>query len=110
MSVISLPKEAQTLASLLNAGSLPVKLKEVYSTSVGAKFGTQALNQTVTAGMIGVAIIYLFMLFYYRFPGFIACISLSIYIYLVLLVFDWMNGVLTLAGYRRDYSRGRDGG
>lgn len=92
------PKEAQTLASLLNAGSLPVKLKEVYSTSVGAKFGTQALNQTVTAGMIGVAIIYLFMLLYYRFPGFIACISLSIYIYLVLLVFDWMNGVLTLPG------------
>lgn len=91
-------KEAQTLSQLLNAGALPVQLKEVYSTSVGAKFGEQALNDTIFAGLIGVAIIYLFMLFYYRFPGFIAVISLSIYIYLILLVFDWMNGVLTLPG------------
>ncbi|XJZ26340.1 protein translocase subunit SecDF [Bacillota bacterium Lsc_1132] len=91
-------KEAQTLAQLLNAGALPVKLKEVYSTSVGAKFGEQALKDTIMAGIIGIAIIYLFMLLYYRFPGFIAVISLSIYIYLILLVFDWMNGVLTLPG------------
>ncbi|WHY76314.1 protein translocase subunit SecDF [Neobacillus sp. WH10] len=91
-------QEAKTLANLLNAGSLPVKLKEVYSTSVGAKFGEQALNDTILAGIIGVAIIYLFMLFYYRFPGFIATVTLSIYIYLVLLIFDWMNGVLTLPG------------
>lgn len=91
-------EEAQELASLLNAGALPVKLTEVYSTSVGAKFGEQALNETILAGIIGIAIIYLFMLVYYRFPGFIATITLSIYIYLVLLVFDWMNGVLTLPG------------
>ncbi|MDQ1144906.1 protein-export membrane protein SecD/preprotein translocase SecF subunit [Bacillus sp. SORGH_AS 510] len=90
--------EAKTLASLLNAGSLPVKLKEVYSTSVGAKFGEQALNDTILAGIIGIAVIYLFMIFYYRFPGFIATVTLSIYIYLVLLIFDWMNGVLTLPG------------
>ncbi|MDQ0975715.1 protein-export membrane protein SecD/preprotein translocase SecF subunit [Neobacillus niacini] len=91
-------EEAQELASLLNAGALPVKLTEVYSTSVGAKFGEQALNETILAGIIGIAIIYLFMLVYYRFPGFIATVTLSIYIYLVLLVFDWMNGVLTLPG------------
>ena len=75
-----------------------MKLTEVYSTSVGAKFGEQALNQTILAGIIGIAIIYLFMLVYYRFPGFIATVTLSIYIYLVLLIFDWMNGVLTLPG------------
>ncbi|MEH7106159.1 protein translocase subunit SecDF [Bacillus sp. JJ1764] len=91
-------KEAQTLASLLKAGSLPVKLKEVYSTSVGAKFGENALHDTVFAGIIGVILIYLFMIFYYRFPGFISTITLSIYIFLVLLIFDWMNGVLTLPG------------
>lgn len=91
-------EEAQQLASLLKAGALPVKLTEVYSTSVGAKFGEQALNETILAGIIGIAIIYLFMLFYYRFPGFIAAVTMSIYIYLVLLVFDWMNGVLTLPG------------
>lgn len=91
-------EEAQELASLLNAGALPVKLTEVYSTSVGAKFGEQALNETILAGIIGIAIIYLFMLVYYRFPGFIATVTLTIYIYLVLLIFDWMNGVLTLPG------------
>ncbi|WP_251549328.1 protein translocase subunit SecDF [Neobacillus muris] len=91
-------EEAKNLASLLNAGALPVKLHEVYSTSVGAKFGEQALNETILAGVIGVIVIFLFMIFYYRFPGFIATITLSIYIYLVLLIFDWMNGVLTLPG------------
>ncbi|NMD70579.1 protein translocase subunit SecDF [Bacillus sp. DNRA2] len=90
--------EAKTLSSLLDAGALPVKLHEIYSTSVGAKFGEQALNDTVYAGIVGVAIIFLFMLLYYRLPGLVACITLSVYIYLILLVFDWMNGVLTLPG------------
>ncbi|MDP4170696.1 MAG: protein translocase subunit SecDF [Bacillota bacterium] len=92
------PKEAQTLSSLLNAGALPVKLKEISSTSVGAKFGAEALHDTIYAGLIGVLLIYAFMIAYYRFPGFIATISLSIYIFLVLVVFRWMNGVLTLPG------------
>ncbi|WP_462412347.1 protein translocase subunit SecDF [Neobacillus sp. Marseille-QA0830] len=91
-------EEAKNLASLLNAGALPVKLHEVYSTSVGAKFGEQALHDTIYAGIIGVLVIFLFMIFYYRFPGFIATITLSIFTYLVLLIFDWMNGVLTLPG------------
>ncbi|WP_141433657.1 protein translocase subunit SecDF [Bacillus sp. 03113] len=91
-------EEAKTLASLLNAGALPVKLHEEYSTSVGAKFGAQAMNETIYAGIVGVAIIFLFMIFYYRFPGFIASVTLCIYIFLILLLFDWMNGVLTLPG------------
>ncbi|RFU62767.1 protein translocase subunit SecDF [Bacillus sp. V59.32b] len=91
-------EEAKELADLLNAGALPEELKEVYSTSVGAKFGEQALNETIYAGIIGIALVFAFMLFYYRFPGFIAVITLAIYIYLTLLVFDWMNAVLTLPG------------
>ncbi|MFZ3588293.1 protein translocase subunit SecDF [Bacillus sp. DJP31] len=90
--------EAKELADLLNAGSLPVELKEMYSTSVGAQFGEQALQKTVFAGMIGILFVFVFMLVFYRFPGIIAVVTLSIYIYLVLLVFDWMNGVLTLPG------------
>ena len=90
--------EAKELADLLNAGALPVDLKEVYSTSVGAQFGQNALDQTIYAGIIGIALIFLFMLAYYRFPGFIAVITLCIYIFLTLLVFDWMNVVLTLPG------------
>jgi protein-export membrane protein SecD/preprotein translocase SecF subunit len=91
-------ERAKNLASLLNAGALPVKLDEIYSTSVGAQFGQQALDKTVFAGIIGIAIIFLFMIAYYRFPGFIATITLSAYIYIVLLIFDLMNAVLTLPG------------
>lgn len=91
-------EETQRLADLLNAGSLPVKLTEVYSTSVGAQFGEQALQKTILGGIVGIAVIFLFMIVYYRFPGFIATVTLSIYIFLILLIFDWMNGVLTLPG------------
>ncbi|KAF0825507.1 protein translocase subunit SecDF [Cytobacillus firmus] len=91
-------EEAQTLSDLLNAGSLPVQLDEVYSTSVGAKFGEQAMETTILAGIVGVLIIFIYMIAVYRFPGFIATLTLSFYIYLILLVFDWMNGVLTLPG------------
>ncbi len=91
-------EEAQRLAELLNAGSLPVKMEEIYSTSVGAKFGEQALDQTMFAGMIGIAAIFLFMLVFYRLPGFVAIVTLAAYIYLILQIFSWMNGVLTLPG------------
>ncbi|WLR44289.1 protein translocase subunit SecDF [Bacillus carboniphilus] len=91
-------EEAQDLAEMLNAGALPVELIETYSTSVGAKFGEQAMDKTVLAGIVGIAIIFLFMAIFYRLPGFISVITLSTYIYLILVVFDWMNGVLTLPG------------
>ncbi|MBS4742198.1 MULTISPECIES: protein translocase subunit SecDF [Bacillus] len=91
-------QEAKDLASILNAGALPVKLTEKYSTSVSAQFGEQALNETVFAGIVGIALIFLFMLFYYRIPGLIAVITLSTYIYITLQVFDWMGAVLTLPG------------
>ncbi|PMC34041.1 protein translocase subunit SecDF [Bacillus sp. UMB0899] len=91
-------EEAKNLADVLNAGALPVKLDEIYSTSVGASFGEQAMSKTLLAGIIGVIAVYLFMIFYYRFPGFIATITLTVYSYLTLLVFDWMNVVLTLPG------------
>jgi protein-export membrane protein SecD/preprotein translocase SecF subunit len=91
-------ESAKELSSLLNAGALPVDLEEIYSTSVGAKFGEQALEKTVFAGAIGIFLVLLFMLIFYRFPGLIAAITLSIFVYLNILVFDWMNAVLTLPG------------
>ncbi|WP_409297501.1 protein translocase subunit SecDF [Peribacillus sp. SCS-26] len=91
-------EEATELANLLNAGALPVELDEKYSTSVGAKFGEEALHKTIEAGIIGIVAIFLFMLVYYRFPGFIAIITLAAYIYLTLLIFQLMQGVLTLPG------------
>lgn len=90
--------ETKQFASVLNAGSLPVKLTEIYSTSVGAQFGTDALNDTVFAGVVGVLLIFLFMLLYYRLPGFISIITLTVFTYLVLIVFNGINAVLTLPG------------
>ena len=101
--------EAKQLADLLNAGALPVDLKEVYSTSVGAQFGQDALHQTIFAGIIGIALIFLFMLAYYRFPGFIAIVTLCIYIYLTLLVFDWMGCRFNTSRYCSISARGRNG-
>ncbi|QIH76207.1 protein translocase subunit SecDF [Macrococcoides canis] len=89
---------AKQIADLLNSGSLPVKLTEIYSTSVGAQFGQDALHDTVLASAIGVGLIFLFMIFYYRLPGVIAVISLSAYIWLTMIGFNLISGVLTLPG------------
>ncbi|WP_432358437.1 protein translocase subunit SecDF [Sporosarcina sp. UB5] len=91
-------EETKHLAGILNAGALPVHLEEIYSTSVGAQFGAQALDKTIVAGIVGISLIFIFMLVYYRVPGFVAVATLSVYIYLILLVFTRINGVLTLPG------------
>lgn len=91
-------EETKDLAGILNAGALPVHLEEMYSTSVGAQFGEQALDETVKAGIIGVSLIFLFMLIYYRLPGIVAVITLTVYIFLIMVVFTAINGVLTLPG------------
>lgn len=90
--------ETKNFASVLNAGSLPVKLTEIFSTSVGAQFGEEALESTVFAGVVGVLLIFVFMLLYYRLPGFISIITLTVFTFLILVVFNGINGVLTLPG------------
>ncbi|MGK0575904.1 protein translocase subunit SecDF [Macrococcus capreoli] len=89
---------AKKIADLLNSGSLPVKLTEVYSTSVGAQFGQDALHNTMLASAIGVGIIFIFMIIYYRLPGILAVISLSAYVWLTMIAFNMIHGVLTLPG------------
>ena len=91
-------ESAQNISSLLNSGSLPVKLDEVYSTSVGAQFGEQALDETVTAGLLGVGLVFLFMLGFYRLPGIVAVITLTVYIFLTIVGFNAISGMLTLPG------------
>lgn len=91
-------KRAQNISALLNAGSLPVELTEIYSNSVGAQFGEQALDETVTAGLIGVALVFLFMIAFYRLPGLVAAATLAVYIFLTILGFNMISAVLTLPG------------
>src|SRR5699024_930652 len=90
--------EAQRLADIINSGSLPVDMNEIFSTSVGAQFGEQALNETVFAGFIAIGLIFLFMIVVYRLPGVVASVNLAVYVFLILLIFQLMNGVLTLPG------------
>ncbi|MEY8750382.1 protein translocase subunit SecD [Alkalicoccobacillus gibsonii] len=92
------PDETKHISEILNAGSLPVKLDEMFSNSVGASLGEKSMVQTVYAGLIGIALIFLFMLFYYRLPGFIAVVTLSVYTYLVIVILNLMNAVMTLPG------------
>src|SRR5699024_711590 len=91
-------ESAQRLADIINAGSLPVNMTEIYSNTGGAQFGGQALDRTVFAGFIGGGLVFLFMMAVYRFPRIMTAINLCVYIFLVLLVFNLMNGVLTLQG------------
>lgn len=91
-------EEAKRLADIINAGSLPVHMEELFSTSVGAQFGEDSLKSTIFAGIIGVSLIFIFMIVMYRFAGLIASINLAIYVYLIILVFGLLQGVLTLPG------------
>ncbi len=90
--------EAEQLAKLINSGSLPTKLKEIYSTNVGASLGIQALEKTGMAGLIGILLVFVFMTIFYRFSGFIASLSLIAYSFMVFLLFWLMGGTLTLPG------------
>ena len=90
--------EAKNLAGLINAGALPVTVKAIQIENVGAQLGAEALPNAVKAGLIGIAIIFLFMILYYRIPGVIACIALTLYVCLTLLVFVEADVALTLPG------------
>ncbi len=91
-------QEARLLTQRLNAGALPVPVELVSQQTVGATLGQESVTMSVKAGVIGVAIIMLFMLFYYRLPGFLSVISLSLYIVLTLALFKFIGVTLTLAG------------
>lgn len=90
--------EARELADLINSGSLPVKMNEVYSNAVSADYGVDAFSKTMLAGAIGVVLIMLFMIGYYRLPGVISAITIAAYVFIVFLVYNAMGAVFTLSG------------
>ncbi len=71
--------EAQELATTLQIGALPINLKLISESQVSATLGSQALHDGIKAGIIGLALVVLFLLFYYRFLGLIAVIGLVAY-------------------------------
>ena len=86
-------EEAGALVDLINSGSLPTKLTEISSKMVGATFGENSLNKTLTAGVIGIAMILIFFALIYKFSGIIAGLVIVIYIFLTFLVFWLIGGV-----------------
>ncbi len=91
-------EEAKKMVDLLNAGALPVPAKIIEESLVGPTLGADSIAKSKTAGIIGIGLVMLFMLLYYRLPGFIADIALIIYSILVFAVFKVVPVTLTLAG------------
>ena len=91
-------EEASALALMLRSGALPVELEELETRSVGPVLGENALRLSLSAGLIGLAVVMLFMLFYYKFAGLVADISLVVYLALVFLILTLLKATLTLPG------------
>ncbi|MSR78817.1 MAG: protein translocase subunit SecD [Candidatus Taylorbacteria bacterium] len=89
--------EAKQLARNLNYGALPVEIKLINTQTIGASLGENALNAGLRSGIIAYLIIALFLILWYRLPGFLASIALLFYVSLNLLIFKFLV-TLTAAG------------
>ena len=92
------PTEARDLARDLKYGALPVPIELIGTQSIGASLGVDALHASVAAGIWGLVIISIFLLFWYRLPGILAIISLGLYTVITLTLFKLFGIVLTSAG------------
>ncbi|MDQ3520339.1 MAG: protein translocase subunit SecD, partial [Gemmatimonadota bacterium] len=89
---------AQDLALVLRAGALPVPLKVVEIRTIGPSLGEDAIRQGISAGLLGVALVILIMLVYYRFSGFLAVCGLVFYGLTTLAILAGFGAALTLPG------------
>jgi preprotein translocase subunit SecD len=91
-------EEARLLAIQLNSGALDVPLTVAERRDIGATLGEDSLNKSLIAGIIGTAMVMLFMIIYYRIPGVVACLALLVYAALNLAIYKLIPVVLTLPG------------
>ena len=89
---------AKTLANLILSGALPLNLSQLEVSAISATLGDTALDRALMAGIIGVALVMLFMLVRYRLCGLVADIALTIYIMVVVLLLALTGAQLTLPG------------
>lgn len=90
--------EAKKMVDLLNAGALPVPAKIIEENTVGPTLGADSIHKSKIAGMIGIGVVMLFMLLFYRLPGVIADIALICYTLILFALFKVIPVTLTLAG------------
>jgi preprotein translocase subunit SecD len=91
-------QEARDLVIQLKAGALNVPLKVVQSRTVGPTLGKDSIDHSLIAGIIGLAIVGLFMIIYYRLPGLMSVFALLIYTAITFSLFKLLSVTLTLAG------------
>lgn len=91
-------EDAKSMVDLLNAGALPLPAKIIEENTVGPTLGQDSIEKSKIAGIIGLSLVMIFMLAYYRLPGIIANIALTIYALLVFAIFKIIPVTLTLAG------------
>jgi SecD/SecF fusion protein len=91
-------QEAQDLATILQIGALPIDLKLISQTQVSATLGSQALHEGIKAGIIGLALVVLFLLVFYRFLGLIASVALGAYGVIFFALIKLIPITLTLPG------------
>ncbi|MGE3960442.1 MAG: protein translocase subunit SecD [Dehalococcoidia bacterium] len=91
-------ERARELVVQLNAGALPLELSVLQEQTVDATLGDDSVRQSVLAGEIGLMLVALFMILYYRLPGLLSAVALAIYTILTLAVFKLVPVTLTLAG------------
>lgn len=91
-------EEAEQLASTIRIGGLSLELQELRSNVVGAKLGAEAIATSLKAGMIGFALVVLFMILAYRLMGLAAGIALTAYVGLAMGLLNGFNMTLTLPG------------
>jgi len=91
-------EEAKQLVERLNAGALPVPINLISQQSVGATLGEESIRTSLVAGLIAILAVALFMIAWYRLPGFLSVLALGIYGIFVLAIFKFIPVTLTLAG------------
>lgn len=91
-------EQARSIAIQLRYGALPVPLQVIENRSVGPTLGQDSVERSIRAGVIGLAVVLLFMLIYYRLPGFLADLALIIYALLNLALYQIIPVTLTLPG------------
>ena len=92
------PEAAEELAALIRAGSLPFNLNVIQMKNVGARLGADALSTSINAGILGIALVLVFMLAVYKISGLAADWALIVYICLELIAINVFNITLTLSG------------
>jgi preprotein translocase subunit SecD len=90
--------EMNNLITVLSYGSLPYPLQEIGFQTIGATLAGFSLDRILLAGFIAIALIFVFMLVYYRLPGLVACLALLYYALVVLAIFRLIPVTLTVAG------------